>query len=556
MNYWHDYPRPLGFRHVMEGRPPAAQGSRLFFLPAEIHDLIFGFVAKDRDDLATLALVNSDCRQIARSYQFCTVTFTGSLTCEQGILALLQREAIERRQDRGACYGRTRKPSLGVCIRKVIAGDSGLDRWLYFHTRSPAGQSEQHHAWWQYQLSRIIEYQHRVYRPAVLSVMASLPNLDEAIILRNGKIGAPVLDEHLLNCLAGSTLRELELKVTMVERCPQVAAGVTWPLESLDLRLEWDERVQNGGVGLDVSAYCDCILRLCCADLERLRIRLPITTPGSSWCYPVHLRLQFPRLRRLDLLEFGNLQHMGMSSLLTTSRCLAVLSIDCSLQRVQTFLRHTDAIPTLRVLILLYKARPRPPPLTAQGGHPHPASRRRRLQGLTTGVLERIVSIISRNTGLKKVSMTFEDVSIPPAELRCLAALEGPELEELHIGAGWADRPRRPGWLVDHGELRRILVSTPGARAATRKLTSLSLTGDASRCLANWGMTGYCSYERSVSEEHRSRMRREALAYARALPELEVVYIGVMGHGLARLGGAVTVGWDWEDVEFDPAGWW
>ena len=63
-------PLPLAFDRVNEGRAPSS-GSPLFKLPFEILDVIFQNI--DSSTLPNLALVNRDCRQLARSRQFASV---------------------------------------------------------------------------------------------------------------------------------------------------------------------------------------------------------------------------------------------------------------------------------------------------------------------------------------------------------------------------------------------------------------------------------------------------------------------------------------------------
>lgn len=69
-----DTKRPLLLDSVMEGKP-CISGSRLLGIPAEILAIIVDFIADDKPTLAALALVNSDCRQLARSCQFVDICF-------------------------------------------------------------------------------------------------------------------------------------------------------------------------------------------------------------------------------------------------------------------------------------------------------------------------------------------------------------------------------------------------------------------------------------------------------------------------------------------------
>ncbi|KAK2772790.1 hypothetical protein CKAH01_13792 [Colletotrichum kahawae] len=82
---------PLLFTKVMEARPAASQ-SLLFRLPPEILGDIMDLIADEQPSLASLALVNSDCRQLARSCQFAVVTFDYSPASRQ-LAQLLSTEA-------------------------------------------------------------------------------------------------------------------------------------------------------------------------------------------------------------------------------------------------------------------------------------------------------------------------------------------------------------------------------------------------------------------------------------------------------------------------------
>jgi F-box domain len=106
-------PLPLSFDRVMEGRP-AATSAPLFGLPDEILSIIIQHV--DHQSLKSLALVNSDCRQIARSVQF------NSIRLDYGqqswnLLYILAKEAIERLSDTES--GMTLRPAIGACIRRI-----------------------------------------------------------------------------------------------------------------------------------------------------------------------------------------------------------------------------------------------------------------------------------------------------------------------------------------------------------------------------------------------------------------------------------------------------
>ena len=115
-------PLPLFFDRVSEGREPIS-GSRLFRLPQEILNVVVQSVPEV--SLASFALANSDCRQLARSRQFASLHFDYS-DQTLAIINQLQQEAVERSNNDGL----TGKPALGPCIRRLtVATHPG---WVNF----------------------------------------------------------------------------------------------------------------------------------------------------------------------------------------------------------------------------------------------------------------------------------------------------------------------------------------------------------------------------------------------------------------------------------------
>jgi hypothetical protein len=106
-------PLPLSFDRVMEGRPPSTPAP-LFGLPDEIISIIVQNV--DHESLKSLALVNSDCRQWARSVQFSSICLDYSPS-SMGVLQLLLKEVEERVSDTKT--GMTLRPAMGACIRRI-----------------------------------------------------------------------------------------------------------------------------------------------------------------------------------------------------------------------------------------------------------------------------------------------------------------------------------------------------------------------------------------------------------------------------------------------------
>ncbi|RYO91984.1 hypothetical protein DL766_007174 [Monosporascus sp. MC13-8B] len=113
----------------MEGRPIASD-SPLLNLPPEILGDIIDLIADKKTTLAALALVNSDCRQLARSCQFADICFDYGRNSSQ----LLLRLSDEARTRFGCAVGGniTRPLFIGPCIRRVTV--SPYPEWVaYVH---------------------------------------------------------------------------------------------------------------------------------------------------------------------------------------------------------------------------------------------------------------------------------------------------------------------------------------------------------------------------------------------------------------------------------------
>ena len=114
---------PLSFDRINEGQPFSSD-FLLSRLPIELTWHIVKQVAKE--DLRNLALVNRDCRQLARSRQFATVELDDS---DRAISTLdtLVKEYEERLEKKD----KTMAPSIGACIRKITIATK--PKWITQH---------------------------------------------------------------------------------------------------------------------------------------------------------------------------------------------------------------------------------------------------------------------------------------------------------------------------------------------------------------------------------------------------------------------------------------
>lgn len=102
-------PLPLSVDRVMENRPLKFTAT-LLWLPYEVLGNILSNV--DPDSLGDLALVNSDCRQLARSRQFSSIYFDYS-DSTVALIALLLQDKMSRNRS-GNTVG-----AIGPCIRRL-----------------------------------------------------------------------------------------------------------------------------------------------------------------------------------------------------------------------------------------------------------------------------------------------------------------------------------------------------------------------------------------------------------------------------------------------------
>jgi hypothetical protein len=121
-------PAPLAFDRVNEGRA-SKSNAPLLRLPLEVLGYISDYVSPD--SLAAFALVNTDCRQLARSRQFASVLLDYS-DASLGLIKKLLDEGLERRESDNNL---TRAPSLGGCIRRIVSpslrrGNKWMTAWV------------------------------------------------------------------------------------------------------------------------------------------------------------------------------------------------------------------------------------------------------------------------------------------------------------------------------------------------------------------------------------------------------------------------------------------
>jgi len=268
----------------MESRPPT---STLCHLPDEILAMILSYL--DPADLAKLAFVNSDCRQLARSKQFSSVIFDYSEQC-WSLISYLALEARLRSMNKN---GLTAKPSLGACIRHIITNPH-----TKFYYQIPWENwgfiSEEERVVERDQAEEAQRVSNDFYKPLVLGIITyekTCPNLE---CLYWDGIDIPC---YTFQSLALSKVKHLKLE-TCVDRVFEIKQP--WPLRTLDLNISWFDFDPPPGSG--TTKLCASILRSCASTLEEFswECRMTGNEPQSFGIDPSDIP-HFPKLKALQL---------------------------------------------------------------------------------------------------------------------------------------------------------------------------------------------------------------------------------------------------------------
>ncbi|KAL6823476.1 hypothetical protein V8C40DRAFT_266998 [Trichoderma camerunense] len=291
---------PLLLSQTMEGRPITSQ-SDFLALPPEILSEIMALIANDKAALSTLALVNSDCRQLARSYQFVEVCFDYGPRSRR----LLQRLVDEAQIRADTASGTPAPLFIGSCIRQVKVqpeprhvAAAHKDLWAASSgdpncILSPQQMDE---------LRNNAAYKYLIkYRQPILKVLAeAMPHLDS--LSWNDEM---CLDIEAMRTLARLPLQNLEFSGAYV--------GVPFSLESP--LVPHATQLQSLSMGINsckeamhaegkpkkskkLSSLISRFLQHNCESLESLTIK---SSGKKAEKFRGHEAMTFPRLRYLDL---------------------------------------------------------------------------------------------------------------------------------------------------------------------------------------------------------------------------------------------------------------
>ncbi|KAL6399698.1 hypothetical protein AUP68_17104 [Ilyonectria robusta] len=561
--------RPLLLDTVMEGRERASR-SRLLQLPAEILAEVVDLLTDDKAALASLALVNSDCRQLARSVQFAEIRFDYSRH-KQELMLELAREA----------FNSPRKLSIGACVRRFTFAsdprhviDVHLD--LYDSIWGDAYKySEKQREGFRTETN---DFYRKLRALTVLPITVTMPNLE--VFVWEDRFS---LDESFFRGVSRSSLRHLKMSNVFIDDpwlMEEPLTPKTWPLCSLDLDISlafrFQDVIDSYGDGQDVqttepinpiSPFFRTLFQLCAPTLESLKWTTVDILSKDNISFGRN-PISFPRLRRLQLGSLyldapgfslfmsAPLRHLELSPMVSTQHG-GSLPADGTVRDLSSFV--VDDLPVeKKTCMRIAKFIIQSDRLQKLFVHERHDARNENAH------LDRcIIPVLTHDkfSHLRSLSLAWGGGSIPAHELgipvTALAAVGAlVSLEQLSLGCGLRNGWRTQ-WLVNHPQLRASLQGL-------HRLKKLALVRDAYPIPSpDFNAVDYYARRMVMAEEradaegwmelepdepgtrnnpeveiweraHRNRMLDHAEAYAAVLPALEWILCGQRPMALER----------------------
>ncbi|KAL9066235.1 MAG: hypothetical protein Q9161_007692 [Pseudevernia consocians] len=512
-------PLPLFFDRVSEGRKPVSE-TKLLGIPLEVLALVVQKIPEE--SLASLALVNSDCRQLARSRQFASLHFDYSDNT-LAIINKLQEEGIERSNHDGV----TGKPALGPCIRRLtVATHPG---WVTY--RHDVELSETFNALPKKEKSKRLTTAYNAFFGSYLTSIQDL--LSNRTVLPHLELldweDMITLQPSFFDAIAHSTIQHFKIyRVNVAEsftiNLPQFQPSRSWPLRSL--YLEIIPPVSN--IDLDLSCLCTSMLRVCAPSLQSLTWDTcslnPMNTDGlgPSPRFPSlrHLRLGFLKLR--DVCYLQELVHDELNSLDVDTESSSASS---------EFFNRRGRIPALKIFVWssfnLHESRS----WAFLEANPQISKLSIPMAAPATLLEDRILPLLAQSfSNLTSLKLIWDSLNIPCRAMELISQIT--TLEQLHLSAGF-QAGWRHDWLIDHQVMQRYLRNLPLLKKLAFSRDSYS-NGIITNC-ERYYVDGWRSVDDELNpdhareifeEDHRQWILREADGYLEEMPQLEWLYFG------------------------------
>lgn len=512
-------PLPLSFDRVNEGRPPCSTAP-LLNLPSEILGIILEHIASD--SLASLALVNRDCLQLARSRQFASVQLDYSISSSK----LIEKLIAEGRQT-SLTNPASSAPRLGPCIRRItVATNPG---WVSYRHGVNLGDGAFQDLPEDEQTRRMVDASTAFFGHYILAILDILnPTVLPHVELLDWE-DRICLPQSFFNDLALSPVAHLKLFRVKVDEeygitFPCHLTTRTWPLRTLHLEIKPSVRQLRK---MSTSPLFESILHLCSPTLEDLSLR----STGRRDPYTFKTIHHFPNLRKLSiaLVNFDDvsvleaLVHDGLRYLDVGLACWDPIHV--------AFFERRETIPSLHTFVWHGgPLEPSEPPHKFLRANPQ-IERLAFSDFVASQVLEtEIIPMLSNHfRKLSSLQLVWECTSIPESALEKIAELK--TLKQIHLSAGnqfgW-----KHDWLIDHDSLRRHLCKLP-------LLEKMAFSRDSYSSQDSWLLGGEHYYAQTDlfsargegraedwERGHRQRILDEANEYVKVMPKLEWMYFG------------------------------
>ncbi|KAF8889917.1 hypothetical protein BD779DRAFT_309311 [Infundibulicybe gibba] len=412
---------PLSFDRVMDGQP-ITSSLPIFRLPIELINHITLYFSPT--DLASFALVDRDCRQLARSIQFCDLRMDRDGDAFLEFLELLEAESRDRKN--AITLPRF---TIGSCVRRVYT----------------------HYGPWEY-LDRVC-----------VVIRDALPNL-----CRLDWETAATMSSEMFHCFTSIPLKHLGLKNVRLDHALEVQWARNmrpWALESLVLFVTCYSESDSGVSDEDAVPFTMSLLYQAAPTLSNLvwigRIDQPYTHSFSE-SPPC-----FPNLRDLTL-DAIRIDEIVLTALLGPQSCVTSLTVSACHQEMGPFLKSRGCLSSLTHINWI-----------SGGLNDHSSmisfiGDNTQLQSLTTtcglpsATLDRLLPILSRFRELTTLQLTWDEDHIRSESLQLIGSIAS--LKHLWLSADSRSEWRRT-WQVNHVDLAEALFPLTS-------LETLFLVGD------------------------------------------------------------------------------
>ncbi|KAI1619857.1 hypothetical protein EDD37DRAFT_613563 [Exophiala viscosa] len=429
----------------------SSRASNHSFLPIEVLTRIQSFLPAN--ELVNFALVNSDCRQIARSIWFETLVFDYDFK---------RLRLSESRQSSAL--------NLGACIRRMVVATNGecfqsLHATEYDTLERVSGDEKEQ------QLQRAADYYFGSYIPSLTYIVGRcLPNLELLDWRDKLKIGPKLLQTALQSPILHLRLNGTIINQELIEAFRKIEPQHTSRLQTLDIELSKGKFGHQAGHSFDLvarmSKYCNSSLRTFRWNGVYTRLGDGEEAGESPEPLPPLLNIRDLTLTSLRMRSPKDVQALLPSGLACKLVRLEVDSPDVyTVQHIDTF----TEIPTLKELAL-----------TNIMGVPLSLIEANSQLDLLSIIVCDDQADIMDNTLLPLLCRRFHNLrslaieygsartQVSNSALQYISQLKS--LERLHLSAGerylW-----RKTWLVDHHAIRQCVRQLP-------KLKSLALSRD------------------------------------------------------------------------------